>query len=111
MHQLGRLSETPADAGRYAGHSTGHARRALIDRAAGSPHQEVVVAELEPGGSVDLHVHAFEEAFYVLEGRLTFEAAGATEELGPDDFEGAPPLENVEGFLERVNMQIDAATG
>ena len=86
MHHLGRLSETPAGAGRYAGHGTGHSRRALIDRTAGSPHQEVVVAELEPGGSVDPHVHAFEEAFYVLEGRLTFEAAGTTEELGPDDF-------------------------
>lgn len=86
MHHLGRLIETPADAGRYAGHSSGYTRRALIDRAAGSPHQEVVVAELEPGGSVDLHAHAFEEAFYVLAGRLTFEAAGAMEELGSDDF-------------------------
>jgi quercetin dioxygenase-like cupin family protein len=86
MHHLGRLKETPASAGRYAGHSAGHTRRALIDRAAGSPHQEVVVAELEPGGSVDLHLHAFEEAFYVLDGQLTFEAADATEELGPDDF-------------------------
>jgi quercetin dioxygenase-like cupin family protein len=86
MYHLGRLSETPADPGRYAGHSRGHTRRVLIGRAAGSPHQEVVVAELEPGGSVDTHLHAFEEAFYVLEGQLAFEAAGATEELGPDDF-------------------------
>ena len=85
-HTSGRLADLPAGAGRYAGHSEGHVRRAFIDRAAGSMHQEVVVAELAPGGHVDRHLHAFEEAFYVLEGGLTFEAAGATEELAADDF-------------------------
>ncbi len=86
MHRLGRLSQTPDGVGRYAGHCAGHSRRTLIDRGTGSPHQEVVVAELAPGGRVDRHLHAFEEAFYVLEGELTFGAAGATEELGADDF-------------------------
>ncbi len=85
-HTSGRLADVPAGAGRYAGHSEGHLRRAFIDRAAGSVHQEVVVAELAPGGHVDQHLHAFEEAFYVLEGSLTFEAAGASEELAADDF-------------------------
>ena len=81
-HTFGRLADVPADPGRYAGHSEGHVRRAFIGRASGSPHQEVVIAELAPGGRVDLHLHAFEEAIYVLEGALTFEA----EQLGPDDF-------------------------
>lgn len=82
----GRLDDLPAEAGRYSGHSEGHLRRAFIDRASGSAHQEVVIAELTPGGRVDLHLHAFEEAFYVLEGELTFETADAIERLGPDDF-------------------------
>jgi quercetin dioxygenase-like cupin family protein len=86
MHLRGILSETNGSAGRYAGHSSGHVRRPIIDRAGGSVHQEVVIAELEPGGRVATHLHAFEEAFYVLEGELVFEAAGATEELGPDDY-------------------------
>ena len=86
MHHRGNLSETPADAGRYAGHSTGHARRVLVDKGIGSVHQELVVAELEPGGSVDSHLHAFEEACYVLEGALAFEGDGWTEELGADDY-------------------------
>jgi len=85
-HHLGRLSETPAFTGGYAGHSEGHTRRSLIDRGAGSVHQEVVVAELGPGGSVDLHLHAFEEAFYVLEGRLELTAAGSIEQLAADDY-------------------------
>src|SRR5262249_35369370 len=66
MHVRGTLAEVAGDPGRYAGHSSGHLRRSFIDRAAGSVHQEVVVGELAPGGRVDRHLHAFEEALYVL---------------------------------------------
>jgi quercetin dioxygenase-like cupin family protein len=86
VHLRGTLSETNGSAGRYSGHSSGHLRRPLIDRAGGSVHQEVVIAELEPGGRVERHLHAFEEAFYVLEGALMLEAAAAVEELGADDY-------------------------
>src|SRR5438093_9185209 len=86
MHHRGRLAETSGGAGRYAGHSEGHSRRVLVDGEAGSVHQEVVVAELARGGRVDRHLHAFEEAIYILDGRLTFEAAGSTEQLDTDDY-------------------------
>jgi quercetin dioxygenase-like cupin family protein len=86
MNHRGSLSATAGGAARYAGHSSGHERRILVDRAAGSVHQELVVAELEAGGSVDPHLHAFEEAFYVLEGSVTFECAGASEQLAADDY-------------------------
>ena len=86
MNHRGRLSETSGDAGRYAGSSRGHVRRELVGRASGSVHQEVVVAELEPGGTVDRHLHAFEEACYVLEGELVLEVGGETERLGVDDY-------------------------
>ena len=86
MHLHGTLSETAGGPGRYEGHCSGHVRRPIIDRAGGSVHQEVVIAELEPGGSVERHLHAFEEAFYVLEGALVFEAAGATGQLAADDY-------------------------
>jgi quercetin dioxygenase-like cupin family protein len=86
MHVRGTLSETAADPGAYADHSSGHTRRPIIDRAGGSVHQEVVIAELEPGGRVEGHLHAFEEAFYVLAGELVLEAAGATEQLAADDY-------------------------
>ena len=85
MNHRGRLSETGGDAGRYAGHSRGHVRRALFGCASGSVHQEVVVAELEAGGGVDRHLHAFEEAFYVLDGELALEIAGGTETLVAGD--------------------------
>jgi quercetin dioxygenase-like cupin family protein len=86
MNHRGSLSSTAGDAGRYAGHSAGHVRRALVDQAAGSVHQEVVIAELEPGGAVDSHLHAFEEAFYVLDGSLVFDGGGSTERLAADDY-------------------------
>jgi quercetin dioxygenase-like cupin family protein len=86
MHHRGRLTETPGDAGRYEGYSDQHVRRLLIGEQAGSVHQEVVVGELAPGGHVDRHLHAFEEALYVLGGSLTLEVAGTAEQLGSDDF-------------------------
>ena len=86
MNHRGTLRETPGDAAGYAGHSSGHIRRTLVGSAAGSVHQEMVVGELAPGGRVDRHLHAFEQAVYVLEGGLTLEAAGTTEQLGPDDY-------------------------
>jgi quercetin dioxygenase-like cupin family protein len=86
MHVVGSLAGTPSDEGVYAGRCKGYARRVLFGRDAGSVHQEVVVAELGPGGSVDRHLHAFEEAIYVLGGQLTFTAADAREELLADDY-------------------------
>jgi quercetin dioxygenase-like cupin family protein len=86
MKHLGALDRTPASAGVYDGRSSGYRRRALIDRAAGSAHQEVVVADLDGGGSVEPHLHAFEEAIYVLSGPVVLEVAGATEQLVADDF-------------------------
>ncbi len=86
MHHLGRLSETSGDAGAYEGHSERLAFRVLIDRAAGSVHQEVAVAELASGGRADRHVHAFEQVLYLLSGRLSLDVAGSTEELAADDY-------------------------
>jgi quercetin dioxygenase-like cupin family protein len=85
MHLVGRLTETPADAGVYAGRSDGLTRRVLWDRAKGTVHHAAAHLELAPGGSVDRHLHAFEEALYVLSGSITVDVAGAREELGADD--------------------------
>ena len=86
MHVVGRLSDVAGAEGAYAGRSRGHLRRVLVGRGAGSVHQELVVGELEAGGAVDPHLHAFEQALYVLDGTLTVELAGAREELAADDF-------------------------
>jgi quercetin dioxygenase-like cupin family protein len=86
MHHVGRLTETAAVTDPYGSHCSGLTRRAIVDRAAGSSHQEIHVAELDPGGRIDRHLHAHEEALYVLEGALSLTVGDAEEELGADDF-------------------------
>ena len=86
MHHVGRLADTAADNGPYAGHSDGLARFPLVDRQAGSPHQGLTVAELSAGGRVGWHVQAYEEAVYVLEGSITVEMVGGLEQLSADDY-------------------------
>jgi quercetin dioxygenase-like cupin family protein len=86
MHHVGTLAETPSRPGVYAGHADGYARFPIVDRAAGSVHQVVAVAELGPGGSLALHAHAYEEAIYVLDGSLVLTVAGRDESLAADDF-------------------------
>ena len=51
----------------YEAQSDGFARAALIDRSTGSVHMGLGLCALDDG-QVDLHVHSFEESFYVLEG-------------------------------------------
>ena len=86
-HTSGRLADLPAGAGRYAGHSEGHVRRAFIDRAAGSMHQEVVDrrARARAAASSGTCTPSRRRSTCSRAGS-TFEAAGATEELAADDF-------------------------
>ena len=86
MHHVGTLAETSSHPGVYAGHADGYARFPIVDRAAGSVHQVVAVAELAPGGNIALHAHAYEEAIYVLGGSLVLTVAGADEGLAADDY-------------------------
>jgi quercetin dioxygenase-like cupin family protein len=86
MHVVGTLAETPAAAGVFQGHAQGLTRRALFDRARGTVHHSVVHFELAPGGRIDRHLHAFEQAVYVLSGSLSVEVGGTTEVLAVDDY-------------------------
>ena len=86
MHIVGKLAETAADATGYAGHAEGLTRRALFDRAQGTVHHSLVHFELAADGRVDRHLHAFEQAIYVLSGSLGIDVAGVREELAADDY-------------------------
>ena len=86
MHHVGRLADTGEEPGIFAGHSDGFSRRPIVDRATGSVHQTIVIGELAPGGQVEQHLHAFEEAFYVLSGRLIATLAGTVETFAADDY-------------------------
>ena len=90
MHHVGTLADTPSSPGVYAAHAGGYTRFPIVDRAVGSVHQTVAVAELAPRGHVQLHSHAHEEAIYVLEGNLVLNVAGVDEELSADDLAFVP---------------------
>src|SRR5439155_585 len=84
-HVVGKLGETAADLGPYAGRAEALTRRPLFDRARGTVHHSVVHNELD-GGRIDRHMHAFEQGLYVLSGSLSVDVGGAQEELAADDY-------------------------
>ena len=86
MHVLGKLAETPIAAGPFDGRAEGVTRRPLFDRARGTVHHSLVHFELAPEGRIDRHMHAFEQAIYVLSGSLAVEVARTREELAADDY-------------------------
>jgi quercetin dioxygenase-like cupin family protein len=55
----------------YSGNSRKFRRGSLVSRAVGSVHMGLGLCALESGGSVDAHVHSFEESFYVVDGDPT----------------------------------------
>jgi quercetin dioxygenase-like cupin family protein len=86
VHLAGKLSETAPNEGPYAGHAAGLTRRPLFDRAGGTVHHSLVHHELAAGGHVDRHLHAFEQALYVLSGEVSVDIAGSQETLSADDY-------------------------
>lgn len=70
----------------YEPHSSGYSHLVLVDHTAGSVHMGLEVCQLMPGGSLNLHVHAYEEAFYVLEGQVIGSIDGMAYQLGPGDY-------------------------
>jgi quercetin dioxygenase-like cupin family protein len=55
----------------YQGRADQYARCSLINQSVGSVHTGFGLCELAAGGGQDLHVHSYEESFYVLEGTPT----------------------------------------
>jgi quercetin dioxygenase-like cupin family protein len=86
VHVVGTLAETPSAPGVFEGHSEGLTRRALFDRARGTVHHSVAHLELAENGRIDRHLHAFEQAVYVLSGSLAVDAQGVAEVLAVDDY-------------------------
>lgn len=67
----------------YESNSSGYKRASLIDHTVGSVHTGFGLCVLEKGGGMDIHVHAFEEGFYVLEGKPQLVMDGVAYTLKP----------------------------
>lgn len=87
MHRTSRIDESSAETPKtYARHSTGFRRATYVDRSTGSVHMGVGICFLAPEGSIETHVHSFEESFYVLEGKVTVQIGDETHTLSPGNF-------------------------
>lgn len=86
MHHVTRFdpAELEVPTG-YEDRSVGFTRVSHIDRSVGAVHTGFGTCELEAGGSIEPHVHSYEELVYVVEGNPLLTLDGQTYELGPDD--------------------------
>jgi quercetin dioxygenase-like cupin family protein len=66
--------------------SHGFRRWSIVNRETGSVHQEFNICELEPGGSINAHIHTFEESLYVMEGQLVVETGDGRFALENGDY-------------------------
>jgi mannose-6-phosphate isomerase-like protein (cupin superfamily) len=52
----------------------------------GSVHMGTGICSLDPGGSIETHLHSFEESFYVLEGEVSARIGEKDCHFGPGDY-------------------------
>ena len=87
MHYFGKFLDSSMSADPlFAGHSHGYARAAIVDHTLGSVHTGLSICELGPGGTLDPHVHSFEEGFYILSGGVVVEINGEAYLLKAGDY-------------------------
>jgi quercetin dioxygenase-like cupin family protein len=70
--------------------SLGLFRSVIVGPAQGAVHTELALGGLAPGGWLQLHVHSFEEALYVLAGELLIDIGGNAHRLVPGDYAFVP---------------------
>ena len=87
MHSVGHVdwsfADSPAPATETA---SGLARLRVVGPDQGAIHTDLAVGVLAPGGWLAPHVHAFEEALYVLQGELLLDLGGTTHRLVVGDY-------------------------
>lgn len=71
MHFVSRIDPASAQTpGLYQEHSSGFRRATYVGPGMGSVHMGTGICYLDAHGSIEPHVHSFEESFYVLEGKI-----------------------------------------
>ncbi|MPZ52134.1 MAG: cupin domain-containing protein [Acidimicrobiia bacterium] len=84
LHAADAVFEEPAN---FGGHDTGFTRWGMVgEDTPGAVHTDFGICRLQPGGSVEAHVHSYEETFYILRGELTAEVPGGSFTLAPGDY-------------------------
>lgn len=91
MHHVGRVDWSFADnPAPPTATASGLSRLRLVGPDQGAVHTDLAVGALAPGGWIAPHVHAFEEALYVLEGELLLDLGGRVHRLVGGDYALVP---------------------
>ena len=86
LFHVQRADEIEATAPGLLGDRVSGLRRAnLVGRHVGAVHTGFALAELEPDGRVDTHLHSTEQSFYVLDGNPSLAVQGRVYRLAPDE--------------------------
>jgi quercetin dioxygenase-like cupin family protein len=96
---------TPAE---FAGRSSGYTADAVVSELGGGVQMGFRVAWLEPGGTVDAHVHSFEESIYVIDGFLTVDTAEGALGLGTGDY-GLLPVGSTHAIRNTSDRPVEFA--
>jgi quercetin dioxygenase-like cupin family protein len=96
---------TPAE---FEDRSAGYSGDSVVDEPGGSTQMGFRMANLEPGGHVDTHVHSFEESIYVVEGELTVDTPEGSYMLAGGDY-GLFPVGMTHGMRNTSNQPVDFA--
>ena len=70
----------------YQNHSEGYQVAPLVDHNSGSVHTGLSLNALAADGTLDPHLHSYEEGFYILEGQAVLAINDHAYRLGPGDF-------------------------
>ena len=87
MHHFGGFDERGlAPHPVFDGHSQGYTTASLISRSTGSVHTGLSIDQLAPRGTIDPHVHSFEEGIYVLSGEPILTIGSESYQLRSGDY-------------------------
>jgi mannose-6-phosphate isomerase-like protein (cupin superfamily) len=70
----------------YTEHARGYERATLMDRSLGSVHMGAGICRLQPKGSIDRCIHAYEKGLYILDGELELRRGDEAFRLSTDDY-------------------------
>jgi quercetin dioxygenase-like cupin family protein len=92
----------------FEGRSAGYSGDAVVDEGAGSVQMGFRIARLDSGGTVDAHVHSFEESVYVIAGSLTVHTTEGSFVLSDGDY-GLIPVGTTHAFGNASDAAVEFA--
>jgi quercetin dioxygenase-like cupin family protein len=89
----------------FASSSSGYTQVDLISRTTGSVHTGLAIAELSAGGTLGLHVHSYEEGFYILNGEALVQIDDRAYRVAAGDY-GVIKVGTVHGWRGLGNQPV-----